>query len=42
MYGEEGGMEAVFHIACDMGLVTPDDTRWAKPIAKKMGKPAEK
>jgi hypothetical protein len=42
MYGEEGGMEAVFHIACDMGLVTPDDTRWAKPIAKKMGKPAKK
>lgn len=42
MYGPEGGMEAVFHIACDMGLVTPADTQWAKPIAKRKGKSAKK
>lgn len=42
MYGEDGGMEAVFHIACDMGLVTPEDTQWAKRIAKTKRKPAKK
>ena len=31
-YGEEGALEAVFHIACDMGLVTLEDLRWARHL----------
>lgn len=30
IYGEMGALEATFHIACDMGLVTIEDIRWAK------------
>jgi hypothetical protein len=30
VYGEEGALEATFHIACDMGLVTTEDINWAK------------
>lgn len=27
LYGEEGGLEAALHVACDMGLVTMADVR---------------
>lgn len=27
LYGEEGGLEAALHIACDMGMVTITDVR---------------
>ena len=31
LYGEEGGLEAALHIACDMGVVTMTDVRiWEK------------
>ena len=31
LYGEEGGLEAALHIACDMGIVTISDVKlWAK------------
>jgi len=31
LYGEEGGLEAVLHVACDMGVVTMTDIRiWEK------------
>lgn len=30
IYGYEGALEATFHIACDMGLVTTEDIRWAR------------
>jgi len=33
IYGEEGALEATFHIACDMGLVTLQDIACAKAKA---------
>ena len=33
LYGEDAGMEAAFHIACDLKLVTTDDLKiWQKVI----------
>ena len=30
LYGEGGEREASFHIACDMGMVTPSDLKWGQ------------
>lgn len=38
VYGEEGALEATLHIACDMGLVTIEDIRWAKASKKGQSK----
>ena len=34
IYGDEGALEAIFHIACDMGLVTTEDIKWGRLIRR--------
>lgn len=40
LYGEDGGLEAAFHIACDLNLVTRDDLKlWQGIVLSDKPKP---
>jgi len=43
LYGEGGGMESAFHIACDLNLVTKDDLKiWQELIVSESLKKPKK